>query len=120
MANSFITVFARNWTAAAVVWCACASATFIGLRYFESETRRTKRIQAKREQEIKRLTQRICSYAGSVRERFPRGEVVVGQADLAEELGRSTDLVVAALNVLLSEKKVQKAPLNGYWKLKTQ
>jgi hypothetical protein len=49
--------------------------------------------------------------------RFPTGDVVVGERDLAEQLRKRPELVATALNVLLSERRVQKAPLDGYWKL---
>jgi DNA-binding GntR family transcriptional regulator len=49
--------------------------------------------------------------------RFPTGEVVVGEKDLAEQLRKHPDTVATALNILLDERKVQKAPLSGYWKL---
>jgi DNA-binding GntR family transcriptional regulator len=43
--------------------------------------------------------------------------VIVSERDLAEELGKRPDAVVTALNLLLNEQKVQRATLNGYWKL---
>jgi DNA-binding GntR family transcriptional regulator len=55
---------------------------------------------------------RIC-----IRQRYPTGEVVVSEADLAEQLRKRPDAVATALNLLLSEQKVQRAPLRGYWKL---
>jgi hypothetical protein len=42
---------------------------------------------------------------------------VVCERDLAEELRKRPDLVATALNVLLGERKAQRAPLSGYWKL---
>jgi hypothetical protein len=36
---------------------------------------------------------------------------------LAEQLRKRSDSVAAALNLLLGEQKVQRAPLSGYWKL---
>jgi len=43
------------------------------------------------------------------------GDVIVSERDLPEQLRKRPDAVV--LNLLLNEQKVQKAPLNGYWKL---
>ena len=34
-----------------------------------------------------------------------------------EQLGKHPDTVATALNMLLDERKVQKASLGGYWKL---
>ncbi len=45
------------------------------------------------------------------------GDVIVSERDLPEQLRKRPDAVVTALNLLLNEQKVQKAPLNGYWKL---
>ena len=50
-------------------------------------------------------------------ERYPSGDVVVSVHDLAEQLRKRSDAVATALNLLLDEHKVQRAPLNGYWKL---
>jgi hypothetical protein len=43
--------------------------------------------------------------------------VVVSEQDLAEQLRMRPDSVVAALNVLLDEHKVQRTHLGGYWRL---
>lgn len=47
----------------------------------------------------------------------PTGDVVVSEHDLAEQLRKRPDAVATALNILLGERKVQKATLSGYWKL---
>jgi hypothetical protein len=39
------------------------------------------------------------------------------ETDLAAQLRKRPDIVGTALNLLLGEQKVQKAPVNGYWKL---
>jgi hypothetical protein len=70
-----------------------------------------------REKEIRDLADRISSYGRRVHRRFPTGDVVVGESDLAAQLRKRPDIVGIALNLLLGEQKVQKAPLNGYWKL---
>jgi len=57
------------------------------------------------------------SYGHSVHRRYPTGEVVVGENDLAAQLRKHRDTVGRALNLLLGEQKVQKVPLSGYWKL---
>jgi len=48
---------------------------------------------------------------------YPTGDVVVSERDLAEQLRKPHNAVATALNLLLSEEKVQRAPLRGYWKL---
>jgi DNA-binding GntR family transcriptional regulator len=71
----------------------------------------------KRQKELRSLAQRISTYAQTVRQQFPTGDVVVSERDLAEQLGKRPDAVAIALNLLLNEQKVQRAPLNGYWRL---
>jgi hypothetical protein len=49
--------------------------------------------------------------------RYSTGDVVVSECDLAEQLRKRPDSIATALNLLLGEQKVQRAPLSGYWKL---
>jgi len=80
----------------------------------ESRARRSKR---KEKKELRSLAEKISVYANTVHQRYPTGDVVVSERDLAEQLRKRPDAVVTALKLLLNEQKVQKAPLNGYWKL---
>jgi hypothetical protein len=89
----------------------------VSMRAFESQETKAKRLEMKRQKELRALTERISAYARSVHKQFPTGDVVVSERDLAEQLRKRTDMVVTALNLLLNERKVQRAPLNGYWKL---
>jgi hypothetical protein len=43
--------------------------------------------------------------------------VIVSEQDLAEQLRKRPDAIATALDLLLREQKVQRAPLSGYWKL---
>jgi hypothetical protein len=108
---------ATRWTTTTVISCTVGFAAFICVRCLENEAVKAHRIRRKNEREIKVLTQRISTYAQRVHKRFPTGDVVVGENDLAEQLGKHPDMIVAALTVLLGQRKVQKAPLSGYWKL---
>jgi hypothetical protein len=101
----------------AVVACALAFAVITCIRCLETEKTRARRAYRKKEKELRALTEKILFYARGVHRRFPTGDVVVGEKDLAEQLRKHPDTVAMALNVLLGERKVQKAPLNGYWKL---
>ncbi len=89
----------------------------VSIRALESEETKAKRIELKRRKELRAVTERISAYARTVHQQFPTGDVVVSERDLAEQLRKRTDVVVTALNLLLNEQKVQRAPLNGYWKL---
>jgi len=51
-------------------------------------------------------------YARDVHQRFPTGDVVVSERDLAEQLRKRPEAIVTALNLLLYEQKVQRAPLS--------
>lgn len=89
----------------------------VSIRAFESDKTKAKRLELKRQKELRGLTEKISSYARAVHKQFPTGDVVVSEHDLAGQLRRPTDIVVTALNLLLNEQKVQRAPLSGYWKL---
>lgn len=86
-------------------------------RCLETDKARAERSQRTKEKEIRALADRIASYGRIIHRRYPTGDVVVGENDLAAQLRKRPDIVGTALNLLLGEQKVQKAPLNGYWKL---
>ena len=88
------------------------------VRSLESEETKASRSELKKQEELRKLAERILRYGHDVHEQFPTGDVVVSQRDLAEQLRKRTEVVVTALNLLLNEQKVQRAPLSGYWKLK--
>jgi hypothetical protein len=88
-----------------------------GLRAFESEETKARRTELKNQKELRSLAERISTYGKNVHQQFPTGDVVVSERDLAEQLRKRPESVVTALNQLLNEQKVQRAPLNGYWKL---
>jgi hypothetical protein len=91
--------------------------TAASIRVFESEETKRKRVELKKQKELRRLTESISVYGRTVHQRFPTGDVVVSERDLAEQLRKRPEAVVTALNLLLNEQKVQRAALNGYWKL---
>jgi len=93
--------------------------TAASIRAFESEKSKAKRAELKKQKELRLLTERIAIYGKAVHQQFPTGDVVVCERDLAEQLRKRPEAVVTALNLLLNEQKVQRAPLNGYWKLNT-
>ena len=84
---------------------------------FETEDSRARRAEQNKKRELRSLAQRISSYGQGVHQRYPTGDVIVSERDLAEQLRKRPDAVITALNLLLNEQKVQKAPLRGYWKL---
>ena len=88
-----------------------------GVWGLETDASRAKRARRRKEKELRVLADRISRYAQTVRERFPTGDVVVSEGDLAEELRKRSDSVVTALNLLLKEQKVQRTQLGGYWRL---
>jgi predicted nucleic acid-binding protein len=116
LARAYV-LLAAHPALAAVLFSASGFAVFICIRLLETKERRTERLQRKQQRELKALTERISAYARNIHKRFPRGEVVVGEKDLAEQLRKHPESVADALNVLLAQRKVQKVPLSGYWKL---
>jgi hypothetical protein len=89
----------------------------ICLRVLETDGMRAKRAERNKKKEMRSLAERISSYGHTVHQRYPTGDVIVSERDLAEQLRKRPDAVATALNLLLSEQKVQRAPLSGYWKL---
>ena len=107
---------ASHWRTAAAV------AGFVGIaltcrRCLETGEARAERAERKRQEEIRAVADRISRYARKVHNRYPTGDGVVGEKDLAEQLRKHPDIISTALTLLLGEQKVQKAPLSGYWKL---
>src|ERR1039458_1645865 len=74
-------------------------------------------LSGREEKNLRLLADKISGYGQSVHQRYPTGDVVVSERDLAEQLRKPHNAVATALNLLLSEQKVQRAPLKGYWKL---
>ena len=83
----------------------------VSIRTLESDEAKTKRLELKKQKEVRALTQRISIYARTVHKQFPTGDVVVSERDLAEQLRKRTDVVVTVLNLLLNEQKAQRVPL---------
>jgi hypothetical protein len=89
----------------------------ICLRVLESDGARAKRAERNKKKELRSMAHRISSYGHTVHQQYPTGDVIVSERDLAEEFRKRPDVVITALNLLLSEEKVQRASLRGYWKL---
>jgi hypothetical protein len=67
--------------------------------------------------DLRSLADKISEYGQGVHQRYPTGDEVVSVRDLAEQLGKRPDAVAKALHLLLTEQKVQEAPLKGCGKL---
>jgi hypothetical protein len=89
------------------------------VKAFESDESKTRRAQQKKRKDLQALAESISRYGESIHQQFPSGNVVVSERDLAEHLRKRPEAVASALNLLLIEQKVQRAPLSGYWKLNT-
>lgn len=116
--NSLATVISwitLHWRMIAVASLLSIAATLRSC--FESEEARAQRLQHKKEKHLKKLAQTISNYGSKVHRLYPTGDVIVSHGDLAERLGKPGDAVISALDLLLKEQKVQRAPLAGYWKL---
>jgi len=114
LTNVFSSMALRWWVALIISGLGIAA---ICLRALESDEVRAQRADRNKKTELRSLAQRISSYGQGVHRRYPTGDVIVSERDLAEELRKRPDAVITALNLLLSEQKVQRAPLSGYWKL---
>ena len=107
---------ALHWKSGAVV------AGFVGIAAtcrwcLETDEVRDQRAQRRNKKELRALADKISTYGRNVHQRYPTGDVVVSERDLAEQLRKRPDSVATALDLLLGEQKVQRAPLSGYWKL---
>jgi len=112
----FTSWIALHWKSGAVVACAVGIAAT--RRWcLETDDVRGQRAQRKNKKELHALAEKISTYGRNVHQRYPTGDVVVSENDLAEQLRKRPDTVATALNLLLGEQKVQRAPLNEYWKL---
>src|ERR1700688_4737214 len=119
MINSLARVpswMALHWKSGAVV------AGLVGIAAtckwcLETDEVRGQRAQRKTIKELRALADRISAYGRNVHQRYPTGDVVVSECDLAEQFRKRPDAVATALNMLLSEQKVQRVTLSGYWKL---
>jgi hypothetical protein len=118
MMNFFVSLVSsiplQWWTA--LIACALGI-TAMCVWSLESDASRSKRVNQKTKKELRTLANKISSYAQNVHQRFPNGDVIVSVPDLAQQLRKRPDAVITALNLLLNEQKVHRAPLKGYWKL---
>ena len=115
LANVFSSMPLHWWVALII---SALGIAVICLRALESDVARAKRAERNKKKELRSLAARISSYGHTVHQRYPTGDVIVSERDLAEQLRKRPEAVAtAALNLLLSEQKVQRAPLRGYWKL---
>ena len=109
---------ASHWRICSAVARAVRIAVTSGQSIETDETRAERAQRTKEEgKEVRAIADKISDYGRSVHRRYPSGEVVVGENDLAAQLRKRRDRVGSALNLLLGEQKVKKASLGGYWKL---
>jgi len=85
--------------------------------YLETDEVRDQHAQRRNKKELRALADKISAYGRNVHQRYPTGDVVICERDLADQLRKRPDSVATALDLLLGEQKVQRAPLSGYWKL---
>jgi uncharacterized membrane-anchored protein YhcB (DUF1043 family) len=112
----------RSWIVSNWSTCLVIVGSTIGAlaynRLSETVKNRALRDEQKRKKELSRLANQIYRYARHVHQHYPTGDVVVSEADLAKQLRKPPDIVATALNVLLGQKRAQRASLEGFWKLK--
>jgi hypothetical protein len=104
-----------HWWVALIVSAVGIAA--ICMRVLETDEARAKSAEHKKKKELRLLADRISGYGQGVHRRYPTGDVVISERDLAEQLRKRPDAITPALDLLLTEQKVQRAPLSGYWKL---
>ena len=107
---------ASHWRIGAAI-AGVVGIAVVGRSVLETEQAKAQHAERKRKQELRTLADRISTYGRNVHHRYPTGDVVVSECDLAEQLRKRPDSVAIALDLLLGEQKVQRVPLSGYWKL---
>jgi hypothetical protein len=112
MLNRIPSWIALHWKASAVIAFAAVGIAVTSRRCLETDEARAQRVERNRKKELRALADRISIYGRTVHQRYPTGDVVVSERDLAEHLRKRPDAVATALNILLGERKVQKAPLS--------
>ena len=103
---------AEHWRGSALT--VCLAAVILALRLGREDE------QQRQKKELEQLAEKIASYAKETHEKFPTGDVVVSEEDLAGALHRSPVKVAKALRLLQNQQKVERAPLAGYWKLNVE
>lgn len=111
--RSFI---ALHWRTGALVACA-AGVAGVSARLLRSHEPKGQRAERRRERELRLLADKIVAYGRGVHSRYPSGDVVISESDLATRFRKPPETIATALNILLGEQKVQRAPMSGYWKL---
>jgi hypothetical protein len=107
---------ASQWRTGATIACVVGIAAACK-RGLESEAARAQRKNRRQNKDLRALADRISAYGHNVHQCYPRGDVIVGEHDLANKFCKRREAVGAALNILLQEQRVQRSPLDGYWKL---
>jgi hypothetical protein len=103
-----------HWRTSAVILAVFGIATTCR-RCLETDEARARRAERNRKKELRTLADTIARYGRKVHQRYPTGDVVVSESDLAEQLSKCPDTVATALTLLLGERKIQ--TLKGYRKL---
>jgi len=81
----------------------------------ETDEVRDQHAQRRNKKELRALADKISAYGRNVHQRYPTGDVVICERDLADQLRKRPDSVATALDLLLGEQKVQRA----LWSAKT-
>src|SRR5712691_5898760 len=99
MMNSFTRAFswiALHWRTSAVIACAAVGIAATCRWCLETDEARAQRAERNRKKELRRLADKISTYGRNVHQRYPTGDVVVSERDLAEQLRKRPDVVASA------------------------
>lgn len=105
-----------HWKTAFLIAGTVAGAAILK-HYVETDEARAQRIRRVKMRELRVVADNISTYGRKIHQRYPTGDVVVSERDLAQQLRKRPEIVATALEVLLVERKAQRASLSGYWKL---
>ena len=85
--------------------------------YFETDEVRDQRAQRRNQKELRALADKISAYGRNVHQRYPTGDVVVCERDLAEQLRKRPDSPERVLEALRLISSRHRAWLHDWFRL---
>src|SRR6266568_9394032 len=80
---------ALHWRTSAVIACAAVGIAVTTRRCLETDEARAQRVERNGKKKLRRLADKISIYGRNVHQRYPTGDVVVSERDLAEQTSQA-------------------------------
>src|SRR5437762_14112751 len=108
---------ALHWRTSAVIACAAVGIAFTTRRCLETDEARVQRDQRNRKRELRALADQISTYGRKVHQRYPAGDVVVSEHDVAQQVRKHRDIGATALKLPSGDQRAHKPPRSAYRQL---